>query len=100
MATDQKSPKHFARMIRDHLKALPDGYAEDPKTVQESLGLSDEEFKQGIDFLIERKIIVMEKASEAPKEAVSDETAPSAPAVVEKKASTSTMEVAAVGSAW
>ncbi len=102
MTTDQKSPKHFARMIRDHLKALPEGYAEDPKTVQDTLGLSDEEFKMGLDLLIERKIIVMEKAApEAAKKTDTDETVPAAAEVMPaKKASTSTMEMAAVGSAW
>ncbi len=99
MTTDQKSPKHFARLIRDHLKALPEGYAEDPKTVQNTLGLSDEEFKMGIDLLIERKIIVMEKAAEAAKKMDTDETVPAAAEVMPaKKASTSTMEMAAVGS--
>jgi hypothetical protein len=100
MTTDQKSPKQFARMIRDYLKNLPEQYADDPKSVQDALGLSDADFKLGLDLLLERKIIVLDKAGEAAKESVSDASAAKAEDAPGKRASTSTMEVAAVGSAW
>jgi hypothetical protein len=67
MTTDHKGPKQFARMIRDYLKNLPEQYADDPKSVQEALALSDDDFKLGLDLLLERKIIVLDKIPEPPK---------------------------------
>ena len=58
------TPKQYARMICDYLKKLPDHYADDPKAVQAALGLSDEAFKQGVDWCIARKIIALDAQSE------------------------------------
>lgn len=66
MMTESESPKKYARMIRDHLKALPSKQADDPKSVQQALGLSDEQFKKGLDLCIAKKIIVLEKAADKP----------------------------------
>jgi hypothetical protein len=93
------SPKQYARMIRDYLKNLPNHYADDPKSVREALGLSEEAFKQGLDFLVERKLLVLDKADEASKESVSDNAAAKAADHREKRASTATTEVV-VASAW
>ncbi len=62
MMTATESPKKYARMICDHLKALPDKFAEDPKSVQKALGLSDDQFKKGLDLCVAKKIIVLESA--------------------------------------
>lgn len=58
-----KSAKHYARMICKYMKDMPDHYAEDPQDVQDALGLTDEEFKLGLDWCIERRIIVLESTS-------------------------------------
>jgi hypothetical protein len=60
-----KPPKHYARLIRDYVKGLPDQYAEDPSQVQQALGLSDEEFELGLTFCIAKRVIVLEKQGEA-----------------------------------
>src|SRR5258707_6379369 len=67
-----KSPKHYARMIRDHVKALPGQYADDPTFVQEALGLTDEEFELGMTFCIAKKIFVLEKPQAAEAAAAND----------------------------
>lgn len=53
-------PAYYARLICNHLKSLPDFYADDPTQVQDSLGLSDETFKMGVQWCVKRGIIVME----------------------------------------
>lgn len=60
-----QTPKQYARMIRDYLKNLPEQYADDPQSVQQALGLTDEEFELGLTFCIARKIIVLEKPQAA-----------------------------------
>lgn len=65
-----KSAKYYARMICMHMKSLPDHYAESPKDVQDSLGLTDAEFKLGLDFCVARKVITLE-AAKAEKPAAS-----------------------------
>ncbi|MEZ4668875.1 MAG: hypothetical protein R3E39_13285 [Anaerolineae bacterium] len=59
-------PGYYARLICDHLKALPDFYADNPSHVQDALGLSDEAFKTGVDWCVKRGIIVMEHAKVSP----------------------------------
>ncbi len=56
-----KSPKESAKMICNYLKKQPGRYAPDPKMVQKALNLSEAEFKSGLDYCVERKIIVLEK---------------------------------------
>ncbi len=67
-------PKHYAKLICHYMKTLPDKYADDPQNVQDALGLSDAEFKAGLNYCVERKIITLDKplasapaASAAPK---------------------------------
>jgi hypothetical protein len=57
-----QSPKHYARKICRYMAEQPDHYAPDEKKVQMALGMSDEEWKLGMDYCIERKIIVREEA--------------------------------------
>ncbi len=64
-AEGQKSAKHYARMICKYMKDMPDHYADDPQDVQDALGLTDEEFKLGLDWCIERRIIVLESPTAA-----------------------------------
>jgi hypothetical protein len=71
--------KHYAKQICMFLKKMPGKYADDPKDVQDALGLSDEEFKLGLDWCIERKIIELNKDDDKEPEASSD-----APATSEK----------------
>lgn len=61
-----KTARQYARMICDYLKGLPDKYADDPKSVQQALGLSDADFKAAVDWCVERKIIVIEKTTAEP----------------------------------
>lgn len=91
-----KPAKHYARMIVDYLKEMPDGYADEPQDVQDALGLTDAEFKLGLDWCIERKIIALDKA-----ESTEDKTEPAKPEQSEwddaaKESVEQTAEVAAV----
>jgi hypothetical protein len=54
-------PKHYAKLICHYMKTLPDKYADDPQDVQDALGLSDAEFKAGLNYCVERKIITLDK---------------------------------------
>ena len=54
-------PAYYARLICNHLKSLPDFYADDPATVREAVGLSDVAFKMGVDWCVKRGIIVLEQ---------------------------------------
>jgi hypothetical protein len=56
------SPKHYARKICQYMAEQPDHYAPDEKKVQQALGMTDEEWKLGMDYCISRKIIVREAA--------------------------------------
>ena len=56
-------PAHYARLICDHLKNQPDHYAPNLDEVKDALGISDAAFKMGLDWCVERKIIVMEAKS-------------------------------------
>jgi hypothetical protein len=57
------SPKHYARKICRYMAEQPDHYAPDEKTVQQALGMSDEEWKMGMEYCIARKIIARETAA-------------------------------------
>lgn len=94
-----KSAKQYARMIVDYLKELPDGYTDDPQDVQDAIGLTDEEFKLGLDWCVERKIIALDAADE--KEDVTEASKPQSdwgePAEAKKESDEkSTAEVPAV----
>ena len=56
-----QSPKHYAKLICHYLKTLPDKYADDPQDVQDVLGLSDAEFKSGLNWCVARKLITLDK---------------------------------------
>ncbi len=58
-ASNQR-PAYYARMICDHMKSLPDFYAPSLDGVKEALGISDSAFMMGLNWCIDRKIIVME----------------------------------------
>src|SRR5215207_9871214 len=61
--------KHYAKLICHYMKTLPDKYADDPQDVQDALGLSNAEFKLGVDFCVAKKLITLDKplsASPAP----------------------------------
>lgn len=53
--------KHYAKLICHYMKTLPDKYADDPQDVQDALGLSNAEFKLGLDWCVARKLISLEK---------------------------------------
>jgi hypothetical protein len=53
--------KHYARMICKFMRDLPDRYADDPQTVRKALGLSDTEFKIGLDLCLKRGVIEIER---------------------------------------
>lgn len=55
--------KHYAKLICHYMKTLPDKYADDPQDVQDALGLSNAEFKLGLDFCVAKKLITLEKAA-------------------------------------
>lgn len=57
--------KHYAKLICHYMKTLPDKYADDPQDVQDALGLSNVEFKLGLDFCVARKLITLEKTATA-----------------------------------
>jgi hypothetical protein len=59
-------PAYYARLICEHLKRLPNFYAGDLQDVQAALGISDAAFKMGLDWCVERKIIVMEAKPKTP----------------------------------
>ncbi|MEO8609833.1 MAG: hypothetical protein ABI690_18215 [Chloroflexota bacterium] len=54
-------PKHYAKLICHYMKTLPDKFADDPQDVQDALGLSDAEFKAGLDWCVEHKLITLDK---------------------------------------
>ena len=58
--------KHYAKLICHYMKTLPDKYADDPQNVQDALGLSNAEFKLGLDFCVAKKLITLEKTASAP----------------------------------
>lgn len=58
--------KHYAKLICHYMKTLPDKYADDPQDVQDALGLSNAEFKLGLDFCVAKKLITLEKTANAP----------------------------------
>ena len=60
-------PAYYARLICNHLKSMPDFYADDPTTVQDAVGLSDVAFKMGVDWCVKRGIIVLEHGATAAK---------------------------------
>jgi hypothetical protein len=70
--TAMKPAKHYARLICDHLKQLPDQYADDPEDVRSALGLSEAEFQLGLNWCVERKIIDLEIASKSAPAAMKD----------------------------
>ena len=59
-AASTPRPAYYARMICDHMKNLPDFYAPSLEEVKQALGISDPAFMSGLNWCIERKIIVME----------------------------------------
>src|SRR6187401_1493412 len=58
--TSTPRPAYYARLICDHMKNLPDFYAPSLDEVKEELGISDAAFMMGLNWCIDRKIIVME----------------------------------------
>lgn len=64
MSSQPNQPaKHYAKLICHYMKTLPDKYADDPQDVQDALGLSNTEFKLGLDFCVSKKLITLEKAT-------------------------------------
>src|SRR5687767_2424495 len=55
--------KHYAKLICHYMKTLPDKYADDPQDVQDALGLSNAEFKLGLDFCVAKKLITLEQTA-------------------------------------
>jgi hypothetical protein len=73
-------PKHYAKLICHYMKTLPDKFADDPQDVQDALGLSDAEFKAGLNYCVERKIITLDKPLAAtPAPASTPAAAPASP---------------------
>lgn len=67
MSSQPNQPaKHYAKLICHYMKTLPDKYADDPQDVQDALGLSNAEFKLGLDFCVAKKLITLEKTASAP----------------------------------
>jgi len=64
-AFSTQRPSYYARLICEHMKNLPDHYASSLDEVKEALGISDAAFKMGLDWCIERKIIVMDSKPKA-----------------------------------
>ncbi len=64
-AFSAQRPSYYARLICEHMKKMPDFYASSLNDVKEELGISDAAFKMGLDWCIERKIIVMENQRKA-----------------------------------
>ncbi|MBL8161948.1 MAG: hypothetical protein JNJ61_08180 [Anaerolineae bacterium] len=91
-----KTAKQYAKMICDYMQKMPDYYADDPQEVQDALGLSADEFKLGLEWCIERKIITLSK--DGAQENVNDSSAGSRAEAAESAASkeASTAEVPAV----
>jgi hypothetical protein len=72
-------PKHYAKLICHYMKTLPDKYADDPQDVQDVLGLSDAEFKSGLNWCVARKLITLDKplaATPAPAAATAVSASP------------------------
>ncbi|MBI1281650.1 MAG: hypothetical protein GC179_26225 [Anaerolineaceae bacterium] len=59
-AFSAQRPSYYARLICDHMKNLPDFYASSLDDVKDALGISEAAFKMGLDWCIERKIIVLD----------------------------------------
>lgn len=78
-------PKHYAKLICHYLKTLPDKYANDPQDVQDVLGLSDAEFRVGVNWCVARKLITLDK----PLVSAPSTTLSAAPAAAPKPASSS-----------
>jgi hypothetical protein len=79
-------PKHYAKLICHYMKTLPDKYADDPQDVQDALGLSDAEFKAGLNYCVERKIITLDKplaAAPAPTPAAASASPKPSPFVMD-----------------
>lgn len=64
-AISSQRPSHYARLICEHMKNLPDHYASSIEDVKGALGISDAAFKMGLDWCVERKIIVMDSKPKA-----------------------------------
>ena len=69
----KQRPAYYARMICDHMKTLPDFYAPSLDEVKESLGISDSAFMMGLNWCIDRKIIVMEAKPKIAAAVISDD---------------------------
>ena len=52
--------KYYAKLICQYMKNVPGQYADDPKDVQKALGLSDAEFKLGLDLCVQRGVIELD----------------------------------------
>ena len=59
-------PAYYARLICEHMKRMPDFYAPSLQDVKDALGISDAAFMSGLNWCIERKIIVMEAKVKTP----------------------------------
>lgn len=70
--------KQYAKQICFFLKKMPGRYAEDPQDVQDALGLTDEQFKLGVDWCVARGILEMDTDDDA--EAKADAPAAEKPA--------------------
>lgn len=88
-----KTAKQYAKMICDYMQKLPDYYADNPQDVQDALGLSDEEFKLGLDWCVERKIITLSKdgAQESVNDSSASKSAEAAESAASKEATTAEM---------
>ena len=58
-------PAYYARLICDHMKSLPEFYASSLDEVKNELGISDSAFMAGLNWCIDRKIIVLENKPKA-----------------------------------
>jgi hypothetical protein len=80
MSAKTLSPaKLFAKQICEYLKKQPEMYVDDPQDVQDALGLTDADFKLGLDWCVERKLISLaapEKAAAAPASAPVEKASP------------------------
>ncbi len=58
-----RKPGHYARQICQYLKRQPGGFVDDPEDVRAALNLSEKEFKLGLDWCLDHKLIVLEAKS-------------------------------------